>query len=243
MKEREIYSDLRCIAPFFIRIDGRTFRNSLSRKGCKKPFDETFVISMVNAIEIFFRNSGLSPVLGYTFSDEINLFFNNTPFNGRVEKLNSVISSFLSSALTLTFKLEVPIAFDARIIPIEINQIDKYLIWRQNEAWRNCLHSHAFYTLIEGGWEKRDAASFMINKTAQDMHELLFKHGINISKVPAWQRKGVMVHKIKDLITDFNKCTQEPNKGMRTKIVQNWDIPIFTTIAGKSFIHNLIEDS
>jgi tRNA(His) 5'-end guanylyltransferase len=55
MKKREIYSDLRCAPPFIIRVDGRTFRNSLSRMGFEKPFDSRFAASMGNAVEMLFK--------------------------------------------------------------------------------------------------------------------------------------------------------------------------------------------
>ncbi|MBC7086066.1 MAG: tRNA 5'-guanylyltransferase [Methanomethylovorans sp.] len=243
MKKREIYSDLRCAPPFIIRVDGRNFRNSLLRMGFEKPFDSRFAVYMANTVEMLFKKSGLSPVFGYTFSDEINLLFKNLPFDGRVEKLNSVVSSFLSSALTLSLKTNEPLAFDSRIIPVCKEQIVEYLDWRQKEAWRNCINSYAFYTLVSKGYREKEAAETLKKKRSPDVHELLFSHGINIAKVPAWQRKGILVHKEEYSIKGYNPLKQQNTSSIRTRVVQQWDTPLFNSFEGKSLINTLIGNS
>ena len=243
MKKREIYSDLRCAPPFIIRVDGRAFRNSLLRMGFEKPFDKRFAVSMGNTVEMLLKKSGLAPILGYTFSDEINLLFKDMPFDGRVEKLNSVVPSFLSSALTLTLKLQEPLAFDSRIIPLCREQIIKYLEWRQKEAWRNCINSYGFYTLVSEGLSEKEAAFVLKNKSSSDVHEVLFRYGINISKVPAWQRKGILIHKGVYTIEGYNPLTQQETSSTRTKVLQNWDIPLFNSPEGKVLIISLMGDS
>ncbi|MGB3907542.1 MAG: tRNA(His) guanylyltransferase Thg1 family protein [Methanomethylovorans sp.] len=243
MKEREIYSDLRCTLPFIIRVDGRAFRNSLLRLNFQKPFDSRFAISMGNAVEMLFKKSGISPVFGYIFSDEINLLFKYAPFDGRVEKLNSVVPSFLSSALTLCLKVQEPLAFDSRIVPLCKDQIMDYLSWRQKEAWRNCINSYAFYVLVSKGYREKEAAITLKKKRSSDIHELLFRYGINIAKVPAWQRKGMLVHKEQYSIVGYNPLMQENTSSIRTRVVQNWDIPQFTSPEGRSFIDALVGNS
>lgn len=41
-----------------------------------------------------------APVFIYTFSDEISILLDNIPFNGRIEKINSVVASFAASSFT-----------------------------------------------------------------------------------------------------------------------------------------------
>ena len=50
----------------------------------------------------------------------------NIPFNGRIEKINSVVASFTSSSFALNYNMEFPkpVAFDSRIIPV--NDCDIY---------------------------------------------------------------------------------------------------------------------
>jgi tRNA(His) 5'-end guanylyltransferase len=115
-----------------IRVDGRGFKNLLYKQGFEKPFDYRFASAMAGAAESLAHQSGLHPVIAYTFSDEINIL--------------------------LTDQV---IAFDGRVIPLHPHQIPEYLIWRQLEAWRNCINSYGHYTLRSTGLSGRDAASRM----------------------------------------------------------------------------------
>jgi len=114
-RDREIYADIKAIPPLIVRADGRNFRRVLSDE-FEKPYDERFAKGMAKAVAIFFEKSGFDPKLAYILSDEINCFFPQIPFKGRIEKLDSVIASFLASALTIVLDFKEAVAFDARII-------------------------------------------------------------------------------------------------------------------------------
>lgn len=240
MKRREIYSDLRCVPPVIVRVDGRNFRNTLSRMEFEKPYDVRFASAMADAVELFFKNSGLSPVFAYIFSDEISLFFQELSFEGRIEKIDSVVPSFISSALTMLLEPDEPLSFDSRVIPVHRQIVADYLIWRQAEAWRNCVNSHAYYTLLSEGMEEADAATFLRNKGTSDIHELLFSRGTNIAKVPAWQRRGIMVMKEDYEVEGFNPQLSQKTVTTRRKVVQNWEIPQFRTPDGAELIEKLM---
>lgn len=236
MKRREIYSDLYCVPPVIVRIDGRNFKHVLSRMGFEKPYDLKFASAMADAVELFFKHSGLSPVFAYTFSDEISFFFNEVAFEGRIEKLDSVIPSFISSALTMLLRPDDPFSFDSRVIPVHGQFIDEYLIWRQAEAWRNCINSHAYYALLSEGMEEKDAAGYLRNRKSEQMHELLFRRGTNIATVPAWQRRGIMVLREKYEIEGFNPCLEERTLATRSRVKQDWELPLFKSAEGAAFI-------
>ncbi|WMW24172.1 tRNA(His) guanylyltransferase Thg1 family protein [Methanolobus sediminis] len=240
MKRREIYSDLRCIPPVVVRIDGRNFKNALSRMGFEKPYDERFTSAIVEAIEAFFKKSGLSPVFAYTFSDEISFFFRDEAFDGRIEKMDSIIPSYISSAFSMALNPEEPVSFDSRIIPVHEEDVREYLIWRQDEAWRNCINSYAYYTLISEGMQEHEAAKMLKNKGASDMHELLFERGINISKVPTWQRRGIMVMKKENEIEGFNPQLNVKTTSIRSKVFTDYDIPLFSSEEGEAFLEKLL---
>src|SRR5665648_42968 len=202
MKRSEIYSDLRAIEPCFVRLDGRNFKRTLDRLGFEKPYDARLRDGFVNAALRLFRESGLDPVFIYTFSDEVSVFFRNLPFDGRVEKIDSVLASFFASALTIELGVNIPLAFDSRIVCVHPENVGDYLHWRQTESFRNCLNSYVYYTLKKGETNNtgkrcpingKEAASIMKGMKASDMHELLFKYGININDVDTWQRRGVLV--------------------------------------------------
>ncbi|WP_342306135.1 tRNA(His) guanylyltransferase Thg1 family protein [Methanolobus sp. ZRKC5] len=240
MKRREIYSDLRCVPPVIVRIDGRNFKNALSRMGFEKPYDKRFTSAIVDSIESFFKKSGLSPVFAYTFSDEISFLFRDNAFENRIEKIDSVVPSFISSAFTMALKPEEPISFDSRVIPLHEEDIHEYLVWRQDEAWRNCINSYAYYTLLSEGMDEKEAAMHLKRKKSSDMHEILFERGINISKVPAWQRRGIMILRKEIEIKGFNPHLNVRTTSTRTKIFSDREIPLFSSEEGEAFLKNIL---
>lgn len=240
MKKREIYADLRCAPPVIIRVDGRNFKNALSRLNFEKPYDKRFASAMADSVELFFKKSGMSPVFAYTFSDEINFLFLDTSFNERVEKLDSIIPSYISSSLTILLDLDEPISFDSRIVSLNNDMVIEYMMWRQREAWRNCVSSYGYYTLRSEGLGESEAAAQMNGKNAASVHELLFERGINLSKIPLWKRRGIVVHKEEYDISGFNPVENVETESIRTRVVQNWNVPIFNSDEGNVFLNNHI---
>jgi len=242
MKEREIYTRLRTVAPFFVRVDGRNFRHALSLLKREQPHDLTFAKSMGAASESLMRRSGLPVQLVFTFSDEANALFLEAPFDGRIEKLDSIVASFFASALTLTLAPSTPLAFDARVVPVDKLDVAPYLEWRQNEAWRNHLHAYAYYHLRKEGETARDAHAKLFEMNASDIHEFMFNRGVNLAKTPSWQRKGILVHKElyeKEGIDNAGL----PSTGQRTRVIQNWDVPLFKSRKGREMLFGLIGEN
>jgi len=104
--------------PFFIRLDGWKFRKLSEIIKAEKPFDKKFAKCLVSSGRILFKK-GFSPALVYVASDELNiLFLNAAPFRRRVEKIDSMPASLVSSAFTL--------------------YLQKYLVarWKINENWK-----------------------------------------------------------------------------------------------------------
>ena len=238
MKEREIYSHLRVFPPFAVRIDGRSFRRTL--EGLQKPYDERFAHAMADSIELFFKESGLNPLFAFTFSDEISFFFYEIPYNNRVEKIDSIIPGFVSSALTIRLELEKPVSFDSRIILLGKEDIYQYLLWRQAETWRNHVSSYGYYTLLKSGFNENEAAIRLKNMKANDIHELVFQNGINLAETPVWQRCGILVYRETQVKTGYNPIKQKEVKTQRKKIKQDWNTPIFKTWEGRKLLMKLI---
>lgn len=164
MKDREIYAEMRCIPPVVVRTDGRNFKNTLRSLGFGKPYDQTFARAMADTAELFIKKSGLSPLFAYTFSDEVSFLFMELPFEGRVEKIDSVMASFLGSALTVNLQLKKPVAFDSRIVVLQKEEIPAYFHWRQLEAWRNFVAAWGYYTLRSEGIDKIEASKYLRGK-------------------------------------------------------------------------------
>ena len=242
MKDCEIFSQLKVPDTAIVRVDGRRFGKVLRKLQFSKPFDIRFANGMVESIELFFIKSGINPVLAYLFSDEISLLFmRDLPFNGRLEKIDSVIPSFISSALALNLGSPDPMSFDSRVCVIDSKNITEYLIWRQEECWRNLVSSYAFYLLRDDGFSAKQAAERLKGLKSDDLHELAWGYGINLSETPAWQRRGILVYKQKFEKDGQNLLTGEKTKAMRARIVKDWEPPIFKTDEGSRMIKGILQ--
>ena len=158
MDNSEIFSKLATIPPVFVRLDGRAFHGLTRKYGFAKPFDDRFCEAMVGVSVALVAESGLAPIFAYTFSDEISLYFNDLPFSGRVEKIDSVASSYAASALTLALEGNEPLAFDSRIVQTTPESAIVYMTGRQDEAWRNHLNAYCQQALITEGMDGTMAA-------------------------------------------------------------------------------------
>ena len=130
MKSYEIYSSLKVPknSNIIIRLDGRNFHKLSYDLNLDKPYDYNFYQVNAKVCEDLFKE--FSPVFVFAFSDEISLLLNHVPFNGRIEKLNSIIASFTSSSFVIHYDYDFkkPPSFDSRIIPINESDIVSYFI-------------------------------------------------------------------------------------------------------------------
>jgi tRNA(His) 5'-end guanylyltransferase len=227
-KDYEVYSELRVVPPIIVRVDGVNFKKKLSEY--KKPYDERLKNAFVEVAKAIF-NSPFTPELIYLFSDELNVYLENLPFRGRIEKINSVVSGLVSSLFTLQMNKEF--FFDSRVIPIKKEEVFEYLAWRQNECWRNCLNSYAFYTLLKEGYDPQEAIKTLEGIKSKKLHDILFSKGINIAKVPAWQRRGILIYREEYQKEGYNPITGERVSTKRKKIVVNEEIPLFKNLKNK----------
>jgi len=217
----EIYSNLRARAPLVVRADGRGFKKIL--ESCKKPYDLDFARSITSAAARLFRDSGLSPALAFTFSDEISLIFLEAPFAGRVEKIDSAVAGFLSAALSLD--LSRLVSMDCRIIPLCESEMAEYLSKRQDEAWRNHVFSYGFYMLVGEGLTASRAMERIRGMKEPQIHELVFSRGINLARTPAWERRGIMVYR------------------KESRVVEDWDLPLLRSEEGQRLLKQIIESA
>lgn len=226
LKEYEQFSQLKVIPdmPIILRADGRSFSNYTKQLNLQKPFDERLRDIFIKISEDLIKE--FNPKYVYTFSDEFNILFEEIPFNGRIEKINSVISSFISSSFmkhlylnkelfNIDFNDLKPVSFDCRVISTP-NHIKDYFKWRQDEAWRNCLNSYA-QSILNRTHTNRETSEILYKLKKQDIHELLFENGINIAHVPIWQKRGVCLYK-KLEEEDINPVGIHNNINTRKKI-------------------------
>jgi len=240
MKEREIYTGIKALAPVIVRLDGRAFHQFLAHQSLKRPFDEGFSQAMVHVCSSLMSESGLAPLFAYTFSDEISLYLDELPFEGRVEKLTSVIASMASSSLTLAMKPTSPISFDARIIPVEKGMVADYLNWRQKEAWRNHINGYSQVLLQKDGLSRTEVQRQLNGVSARVLHEICFEHGVNLAQTPAWERRGIMVYYTQYTKEGYNPVTKEKTEAIRRRVYVDRDLPIFSSEEGQAFVEKIL---
>lgn len=228
MKEYEVYSSLKVPknSKIIIRLDGRSFHKLADDLNLIKPYDDNFYQVFSKVCTDLFKE--FSPVFVYAFSDEISLLFDKVPFNGRLEKLDSVIASFAASSFVINYKTEFkkPPAFDSRIIPISDEDILKYFKWRQDESWRNCVNSHGI-TYLKTKYSNNEANDKIKGMNLNDVHELLFKNNINLNDVETYKKRGIGVYRKNKKIVGFNKKENKDQISYRSYVYTDWQLPIF----------------
>ncbi len=233
-KRREIFSKLNIPDdfPVILRLDGWRFHRIAHELRLKKPFDSEFIRKVVKSarkpMEIF-------PIeLAFVFSDEISyLLLPPLPWNGRLEKLDSVIPSLVSSSLSLLLGTET--AFDSRVIVVHsTDEVLDYLSWRQMEAWRNHVNAYAQIAAERDGVD-------ITGMRSEELHDLVFKRlGINLAKTPCWQRRGVLIYWKEYEKEGFDPVSCKKVKVKRRRLEENWEVPTFSSPHGRELLHGLI---
>jgi tRNA(His) 5'-end guanylyltransferase len=96
--------------------------------------------------------------------------------------------------------------------------------------------------LRQEGETARDAHAKLFEMNASEMHEFMFTHGINLAKTPSWQRKGILVHKQLYEKQGIDNAGR-PSSGHRSRVVQNWDVPLFKSRKGREMLLGLINEN
>ncbi len=238
MQDREIFRNLSIFPPFIVRLDGRAFHRLTHDMEFKKPYDRRFSDAMAMVSEQLLSSSGLEPSFAYTFSDEISLFFPCVPFNGRVEKIDSVCASYAASAFTLALHLNEPVAFDSRVILADVPAAIVYMAMRQREAWRNHINGYCQHALIEEGMTAVQAARALRGMKGPAMHEMMFERGINLAKTPAWERRGIACYRTEMIKEGYNPVTDEKVTTTRRVVVPDDDLPLFSEPDGEAWLRS-----
>ena len=229
MKEFEVYSSLKVPknSKVIIRLDGRSFHSLARDLNLEKPYDENFYAVISNVCEDLFEE--FSALFAYAFSDEISLLLDNVPFDGRVEKIDSVIASFASSSFVMHYSTEFkkPPSFDSRIIPISDEDILRYFRWRQDESWRNCVNSHGI-SYLKSKYSNSEANEIINGMKLNEVHELLFQNGINLNDIETYKKRGIGIYRKNKKVVGFNKKENKNQTSYRSYVYTDWQLPKFS---------------
>jgi tRNA(His) 5'-end guanylyltransferase len=234
-----------CVLPGMFmaaRIDGRGFTR-LTREvhQFKAPFDERFRDMMVSTTE-HLMNCGFRVVYGYTQSDEISLLFHpgETAFGRKLRKYNSILAGEASAKFALL--LGAHAAFDCRISQLPNAELaEDYFRWRNEDAGRNALNGHCYWTLRGEGLSVPAATKRLKGMSTAEKNELLFQHGVNFNDVPNWQKRGIGLY-----WETYEKLALNPQTGQevmaeRRRIRIDYELPMKDLYS--DFILRLIANS
>ena len=228
MKDYEVYSSLKVPknSKVIVRLDGRAFHKLAKDLDLIKPYDENFYQVMAKVCEDLFKE--FSPSFVYTFSDEISLLLDNLPFEGRVEKIDSVMAGFASSSFVMNYGavFKKPPAFDSRIIPINDDDILDYFRWRQDESWTNCVNSHGI-SYLKTKYSNNEANDKINGMKLNEIHELLFQNGINLNDIETYKKRGIGIYRKNKKVVGFNKKENKNQTSYRSYVFTDWELPIF----------------
>jgi tRNA(His) guanylyltransferase len=209
------------------RIDGRGFTKlTKERHHFEAPFDVRFRDHMV-ATTAHLMECGFQAVYGYTQSDEISLLLHrdDNSFGRKVRKINSVLAGEASAKFSLL--LGDHAAFDCRVCQLPTAELVRdYFRWRNEDAHRNALGAHCYWTLRKAGMDVAGATQTMLGTSVAEKNELLFQHGVNFNDLPTWQKRGTGLY-----WEDYEKQAINPKTGetvtsTRRRIKHDFDLPM-----------------
>ncbi|MBD5463283.1 MAG: guanylyltransferase [Lachnospiraceae bacterium] len=209
------------------RLDGRGFTH-LTKELCKfeVPFDERFRDLMIETVKAL-MDCGFKVIYGFTESDEISLLFspNEDTFGRKVRKYNSTLAGEASAAFSLA--LGRVATFDCRLIPLpNIEKVQDYFLWRQEDAHRNSLNAHCYWMLRKEEKTVHQATNELEGKSVSYKNELLFSRGINYNQLPSWQKRGVGLWKEQYEKQGYNPISDTAETAIRNRIKVEYELPI-----------------
>lgn len=222
------------------RLDGRNFTR-LTKEIChfEVPFDIRFRDMMVQTVKEL-MDCGFRIVYGFTQSDEISLLFHKEEktFGRKVRKYNSILAGEASAAFSL--QLGRKAVMDCRIIPLPNKEkVIDYFLWRQEDAARNALNAHCYWTLRKEGLDVHTATDTVAGKSIAEKNELLFLRGINFNDLPAWQKRGIGITWGTIPKSGLNPITGKEVITTRRGLQVHYDLP--RSREYEAFLTNLID--
>ncbi len=191
--------------PAILRIDGRAFHTLM--RSASTPFDCEFA-EVMDMVGLALMEEISTARFGYLQSDEIsfllidyNKFDSQQWFGGNIQKIASVSASIAGSIFTRRWDSTAQVFFDSRVFAIPERDVVNYFIWRQRDWERNSLQMLARkHYLHKDLYEKRES----------EIHEMLFKKGVNWDRLELKWKRGRIVNRngIDDKLPIFSQDQQ-----------------------------------
>ena len=224
--------------PIILRIDGKAFHTYT--KGCKRPVDENLVGVMNETAAYLCRNVQGCQV-AYVQSDEISLLVNNYHtndtqpwFDCNLQKMVSVSAGMASAVFTsLSGKIWGGISkiaiFDSRAFVMPKDDVNNYMLWRQQDATRNSVQMLARTLYSHKELNGKDNAQ---------LQQLCLAKGTDWNNCPTSQKRGRCIVKVSAIKSGTNPKTGETFTANRTEWSVDNEIPVFSQ--DKSYIEKYL---
>lgn len=176
--------------PVVARVDGRAFHTLTRKLKAQQPFDDKFISLMDDTCKFLVEET--HAVVGYVQSDEITLLLSDDSFfNGRFQKLTSVIASLAAAKfnrLLVERYTDIPLgnvfpSFDTRVwvVPTKEEAVNAVL-WREYDASKNSVAM-----LAQSLFSHKD----LQNKNGNEMQGMcLRQHNVNWNDLPDRHKRG-----------------------------------------------------
>ena len=224
------------------RLDGHGFTRLTKKEwDLEKPFDIKFRDAMIQTTK-HLMDCGFRMIYGYTQSDEISMLFHlkDDTFGRKERKLVSILASEASVAFSMNTGHAA--VFDNRLVPLpNADNVIDYFRWRQEDAHRNSLNSHCYWTLRKAGISADDAQKRMSGISNSEKNEIMCEHGINYNDLPFWQKRGVGMYYHNEQRQGFNPVTNEITTYTRRSLHLDMELPIGQDYS--IFIATILEES
>lgn len=240
------------LLPIMIRLDGKGF--SRFTKGLKRPYDERLMSLMQETTKSLVEHSGA--ILGYTQSDEISLimyqpsFHSQIYFNGRIQKLTSVLSSYCTAVFNSKLASMLPekanklALFDCRVWNVpNLLEAANAILWRELDATKNAITMAASCHYSHNQLHK---------KNGKEKQEMLFQKGINFNDYPSTFKRGTYICRKKKFIKftteeisklpEKHQAKTNPDFLIERNVIEQIEFPPLSKIFNKAGVLFLNEE-
>jgi tRNA(His) 5'-end guanylyltransferase len=172
-------------------------------------------------------NCGFRIIYGYSQSDEISLLFHpdEDSFSRKIRKFDSILAGEASAKFSLM--IEGIACFDCRISQLpRITDVVDYFRWRNEDAHRNALNAHCYWTLRKNGLSVNESTNKLEKLSVADKNELLFQNNVNFNELPNWQKRGVGVYWEEYEKQGYNPVTKTESMAKRRRLKIDLDLPM-----------------
>jgi len=233
--------------PAMCRIDGRSF--SSFTMGLRRPYDERLSKLMVDTTKFLVKET--CATCGYTQSDEITLSWYHPTmqtqmfFDGRIQKINSVVASMTSvyfisqiltnDALPIEYAAKLP-HFDCRVWNVpKLEEAVNCFMWREWDCTKNSVSMAA-----QNYYKHKE----LMGKHSGELQELLFQKGINWNDYNRHFKRGTFVQRRKvikkfsamdiEALPPMHEARLNPNLMVERSEIQELDMPPFIKVTNKA---------